>query len=330
MPPLTFGDQDTIGVDIDTNQRTITVRQSWLNTYMDCPERARRYAARIDPDPPNDAAATGTATHAAIEAAINAVIAGKPMHTLDDMLQTWHAEFDTLCEFGEHGQQLRWVKRNYAQCVAYGEDMVGRFHADVYERLDPHATEVGFGPIPLGVSANGWSVSAQGSIDYVDRQMGLVDWKSASRAYQPWEKRRWAIQPSVYLAAWEAMDADHQGWTFCPEVFNYVVFPDTTKQSDRIQFIPVTRASAQVGWLVDQVGRIAAMIEALGFDTPWPTRDQHALCSPKWCPSWDGCRGQFLGDDPVDWGRPTPNPTLLDFPKVRAHAFGDGRLVGCA
>lgn len=305
MPPLALRDGPTLGVQVDPEGKEITIRQSWLNGFMDCPERARRYAARIDVDPPNDASGVGTAFHFAVETAINARLAGQS-EQLDDMLQSFHFAFDELCENGEHDQPLRWVKRNYNQAITYGEDMVGRFHADVYPHLDPIATEVGFGPVEIG-SHDGWRVSAHGSVDYIDRVLGLVDWKSASRTYKPWEKRRWAIQPTVYLAAGNVLAAlgGHTPWDVMgvafTDTFHYCVFPDTTKPADRIQLIEVTRAESQLGWLVEQAVSIGRMIAALGFDAPWPMRDQHALCSEKWCPSWAGCKGAHLGDDPVDW-----------------------------
>lgn len=313
MPPLALRDGATLGVTIDPDEKHIIVRQSWLNTYMDCPERARRYAARIDIDPPNDASGVGTAFHYAIELAVNALIDGKPAHTVDDMLQAFHYQFDLLCEFGEHDVPMRWVKRTDRQARLYGEDMIGRFHASVYPHLDPIATEVGFGPELLGVSDDGWCVSAQGSIDCVDRNLGLVDWKSASQTYKAWEKRRWAVQPTVYLRAADAAQLLPE--FLYPPIFTYMVFPDTQKEADRIQLLQVTRADTQTAWVVDQVASIARMISALGFDTPWPKRDQHALCSAKWCPSWSSCKGKFLGDDPVDWAQPEPRLNVRDLPR---------------
>ncbi len=306
MPPLKFADLDTEGIQVDPDNKIVTVRQSWLGTYSDCPERARRGAARIDVDGPNDASALGTAVHFAIEQAVNDQLAGTAA-TLPQMQAWFFEEWDVLKEYGERGIPLRWVKRSPAQAESYGLDCVQRFHDGVYPHLEPIATEVGFGPLELPHKHNGWTVRIQGSIDYVDKRMGLVDWKTASRTYQAWEKRRWAIQPTVYLAAQALTDG---AWAFVPDKFTYVVFPDTKKAADRVQSITVTRSEGQMKWLAAQVATIAETAAALGFDRPWPTRDQHALCSPTWCPSWDGCRGQYLGDEPADW-QAVPTPVRL-------------------
>ena len=313
MPPLKWEGDVTQGIQVDPDTKTVTVRQSWLNTHADCPERARRNALRLDADPPNDATALGTAAHYAIERAVEYKMNGHGLCDHDDMVRWFYEEWDALVAFGENGLPLRWVKRTPEQAVAYGLSIIDRFYAHVLPILEPAGVEVPFGPVPLGVSATGWTVMVQGTIDAIDHLLGLVDWKSASRAYTPWEKRRWSIQASVYLAA------ARQGVlpVSVPDVFHYVVFPDVppSNRDWPVQVIDVTREAAQDGWLVNQVGAIAGMVSAVGFEAEWPMRDQHALCSPKWCPSWDGCRGVFLGADPRDFKSSVTNVTLANLDK---------------
>jgi hypothetical protein len=311
VPPLKWGDDETYGIQVDVETRTVTVRQSWLNTFLDCPERGRLSAIRAADDGPSDATAIGTAMHFAVEEALNAIIDGRPPLDLDDMLQAFHNEFATIAEHGEGGVPMRWVKRKPIPAKKYGESMVERFYNYVLPHLNPVATEVGFGPVTLGVSASGWTVRVQGSIDCVDYELGLVDWKSASRVYTPWEKRRWSVQPTVYLAAAQAEGLTLETDGGIPDVFHYVVMPDVPPENrDWIQLIQVTRAGTQREWLVDQVADIATLVERMGFDVAWPKRDQHALCSEKWCPYWSGCKGKFLGDDPPDWKSSVSNVTL--------------------
>jgi hypothetical protein len=53
--------------------------------------------------------------------------------------------------------------------------------------------------------------------------------------------------------------------------------------------------------LETQVKQLVSML-ALPDGMSWPMNDQHALCSPKWCPFWDGCKGSHV---PVDWAETT-------------------------
>ena len=68
----------TIGSVIFADDGSILVHQSWMDTFLDCPERARREL--IEPrTEEGDAASCGTAAHAAIEAVIKGTIGPEPM-----------------------------------------------------------------------------------------------------------------------------------------------------------------------------------------------------------------------------------------------------------
>ena len=55
-----------------------------------------------------------------------------------------------------------------------------------------------------------------------------------------------------------------------------------------------TRTHGHAAWLLEQLRSFVAMREGMSVDVPWPKNDQHALCSQKWCPAWDTCKGQHI------------------------------------
>lgn len=117
----------------------------------------------------------------------------------------------------------------------------------------------------------------------------LVDWKTTSRKYERWEKQRWAVQPTVYTyaaAQLGLLDRHGEGYQFDYRVFNH-------KYNDpEPQAVTVWRDQGQWSWLLEQVNKMVMMIES--DLTEWPVRDDHALCSPKWCPIWDSCKGMYV------------------------------------
>lgn len=136
-------------------------------------------------------------------------------------------------------------------------------------------------------------VRLAGTSDIIDLQEHRVlDWKSASRSYQRWEKQRWAVQPTVYTFA-----AAEMNW-IRPNSdglyrFDFRVF-ERGKRTEA-QEITVLRGPGQWAWLTKLVNNIADMMESDAAE--WPLRDDHALCGPKWCPVWYQCKGAFVTED---------------------------------
>lgn len=118
----------------------------------------------------------------------------------------------------------------------------------------------------------------------------MIDWKSAGRPYTPWERQRWAVQPTFYTEA-----ARQLGLLPAKSEFRYVVFQK--KWNKPVQVVPVYRDVRFTRHMVRSLWRIVDLHDALP-DGPWPINDQHALCSDKWCPYWATCKGQ---DVPVDF-----------------------------
>ena len=291
-------------------RHVITMRQSWVNDYLMCPERARRQWQTPPPRTNNDAAAIGTALHATIEDSIRYLAADHILLSVADHLELLHGHWQTLLD--DTNEPIRWVKRQQEGARRYGERMVATFACDVLPSLAPHGVEISFGPLPL-IESDDLLVQITGTIDYVDTRLGLVDWKSASRMYEPWEKQRWAIQPTFYQWAWTRIaPSTPNQWTGTPyegpmENWSYIVFPDNTRTP--LQVVPLHRGAQHHDWLRQQLMSIADQIIATaeGHLVGWPLNDQHALCSAKWCPFWDACKGALLWDTDAASGKPATN-----------------------
>lgn len=268
-----------------------TFRQSMVGTYLDCPERARREIYGLVDRVENDAASVGTAFHAVAEDAVNLLGEDGIQISADDCVDLFDVHWDQMC----NDMDIQWVKRKHPAATKYGRKIAHRFGEHVLGQLEPFAVEVGFGPIQIHEDETRVIVIT-GSIDYVDQRLGLVDWKSASRLYEKWEKQRWAIQPSFYDYGFRAVVDEMVGYDGEPYrgplgEWNYCVFPDI-KQPE-VQWVPVTRTPAHTDWLREQLVGIAQQLEATeaGYLTEWVKRDQHALCSSRWCPAHSSCKG---------------------------------------
>lgn len=300
MPPVKHDNAITkLG---DDGRYIHTFRQSWLNTYMDCPERARREAYGLTVRTENDAACVGTAFHAAVETAVNDLGHNGLRYGPEYMVMEFDYQWDLLqTELEAAGTPIQWVKRNERQARRYGHRMAERFATYTLPILDPWATEVSFGPIVIHQDEQR-IIQITGSADYIDKQLGIIDWKSAGREYVAWEKRRWAIQPTFYVLGmnhrWhQGMVSPYDGSLYDGphDTFTYAVYPDRLNPPEP-QMLALQRPAKWNHWLVDQLQPIAEQLEATEakFLTVWPKRDQHALCSAKWCPAWEDCKGKHV------------------------------------
>lgn len=317
MPPAQHED-NIMSVDPDGRLR-FRFRQSWVNTYMDCPEKARRLAWGDVPRVENDAASLGTALHYAIEDAIDLMMEDGIVVDVDGMIELFNVNWDRMQENivekidGElqwtarsPEQEIQWVKRTHKSATVYGQRCAARFAEHTLHVLDPFATEV---PFKVTIYEDEQMViEITGTIDYLDQSLGLTDWKTASRRYQPWEYRRWAVQPTFYtlglrelvqtgeLRAPEQWHMPHPTYTGPTDTFLYAVYDDNGTKAGPPQLVQVTRDPTWDAHLVDVLKPIADQVRLTneGHLEGWPKRDQHALCSPKWCPAWDTCKGRHV------------------------------------
>jgi len=246
-------------------------RQSWIKDAMTCPERARRNLAGTLPHRETDAAAVGTAVHAGIEAYLGT-----------DKSMTYR-EVLTVCEdtFQEIEAHPSFVWAKYSHRTAMG--LIDTFLANWWEigdKFDPQALEYTFNKIIHEDDER--IIRVTGTIDLIDKNLGLVDWKTSGRGpYEKWEYERWAIQPTVYT--WAMLDdvtLDR------PVPFTYNVI-----HKNGVQEFTVWRDEPDWLFLKERLVGYAHLIEA-NLDV-WPKHDNHALCSAKWCPAWGTCKGKL-------------------------------------
>lgn len=260
-----------------------TFRQSQINTFDLCPERAR-LSERFRRE--TDAASVGTATHAAIEHALAAWHDAQPI-SVEELLEVAHRELDSI-----DYEPVKWANDDTAR--RFLDTCVRNFYELVLATLPTVALlEV---PFDLVFHEDATRViRLSGRMDYVPGSLDLDDcvrdWKTAGRKYQTWEYERWAIQPTVYTWAAHEMglvreiDPDFE--------VHHVPFEYVVLGAHGVQRFTVARTPTDWEWLRDKVVAMAVLAEA--DLAVWPRQDNHTLCSAKWCDAWSACKGQMRG-----------------------------------
>jgi hypothetical protein len=270
---------------LDDGRTEYVAHQSWIGDTDICLERARLGLIGELDDHPSDATSLGTAMHHAIETQLYALRDDGEyidLERLEDIAQEKFTQEIAQANF-------QWKKRQERGARNYLDMAVGNWYEHILPKLDPWHIELYFGPYVL-FEDDQRVVKLAGTIDYVDRKHGLMDWKSGSaHSWQnkDWEKERFALQPTVYTWAFNQWLIENTGEPAeTPMSFRFVAMLD----NGAIQKIQVHRRPEDWAWLERKVRGVIAQIER-GTDTPWPMNDQHALCSPKYCPAWSACKG---------------------------------------
>lgn len=271
------------------------LRQSEINDWLICPERFRFGLVNVDEGGigfESDAALVGTAIHAAIE--YEFTVGPQDRTTLDELALGRYAKF--AADYRSDGSVF-FSENTYngvdAKAFTDIVDLVGKWYESEiraeYLQFEDVVSEWEF-DVPF-CTIDGMKIWLTGTADLLIPEVGLVDWKTAGREYQRWEKHRWAVQPTVYTYA-----AHHLGYfSETPIDFTFQVFPRGRKGG--VQTVSVWRDEGHWRWLERLIN---PMVRAIVGDAPvkwsgvWPMNDQHALCSEKWCPFWSGCKGQFM------------------------------------
>lgn len=270
--------------------RKIWVRQSWLNDVMICPERSRLAVTLPEWRQGSDATHIGTAVHRGIEHYLTG-------GTVRDSFKMANEELDRLiCD-----EPFKINSTNGpAHMREYVQKLMSTFERDIMEHVVPGGqVEAKFGvklfdfpddtSLPFDAQKK-TEVWLGGTMDYVDPNGLVWDWKTAGRKYSQGEKQRQSIQATAYSYASVEM-----GWApGYPVRFNYGVMTRTTNSVGQI--VPIIRTASHVDWFKHQVDSIVQPFVKLGLDTPWMTNDQHGLCSEKWCTYWSICKGARISD----------------------------------
>jgi hypothetical protein len=259
---------------VDELNKVVYVRQSWLGDMAICPERARLGIVRPEFRTGSDATIIGTAIHTGIESVLN----GTSSNFLD-MLDVVANDYESL-------ETTNYKKSNINQeeIPQYLESMSKAFYDSILPKVKLGGkTEHPF-KVPLGIDVNGYSVWLEGTMDYIDEDGVVWDWKTAKRSYSQSSKQKSAIQPTVYTYA-VSHDTDIE-----PK-FNYGVM---VRQLDpKAQIVPIYRGAEHWNWLKHHVRGAVNVALRTGVDNQWITNDESALCSEQWCSFWSVCKGAF-------------------------------------
>lgn len=266
----------------------IWVRQSWLNDIMICPERARLGVTLPDWRIGSDATHIGTSVHAGIEHFLTNDDAhgafGIAMQELDKLIETEPFRINSTSGVDDMRRYVDVLMNTFfddiAPSVVLGGVCEQKFGVKLYDLPVDES-------LPFDAQPAVW---LGGTIDYIDPNGVIWDWKTAARKYSQGEKQKQAIQASAY-----ALACVENGWSpEYPVRFNYGVMTRTSKSAGQI--VPVVRTRQHIDWFKRQVNGVVQSCTTLGFDTPWLANDQHGLCSEKWCPYWSICKGSQVSD----------------------------------
>jgi hypothetical protein len=258
-----------------------TFHQSQLEQFSFCLERGRAlYAEEIPAGPPTDSMVHGSATHAAIEACLHNVLDYEEPLSLDTALETYHRYVD---EVGE----IVWIKHTPEKLEVLAKRALTNWYRYVLPVIEPFRVEWKFDEVLLHEDS-ARKIYLAGQVDCHDIHGTVWDWKTAGREFTPWERQRWAIQPTVYSYA--VHEVTEQTW---PITFRYAVLLN----SGKYQEVDVVRSREHVGWLKHKVLTLAKTLEA--GEKPLPLSDDGWWCAPEWCPNWSNCKGKFHEGD--DW-----------------------------
>jgi hypothetical protein len=230
-----------------------------------------------------DAANLGSAVHAGIQATLDG-------YDFDTAREAMYVYFEQMVE----EPNFVWVKYkpDIPRAMRLAEDWFLQWYDEVLPTLNVPScqTELEF-DVPL-LDTDQRVIRLTGTIDYgewdqEENRHAIKDWKtSGGKPWEPWEKKRWDIQSTVYTFAGAHL------WGGGAPSFEFVVMGD----KKGLLRIPVVRGPRHWAWLARKCESYAGLIEA-DLDL-WPLSDSSALCSPKWCDAWSRCKGKYLGDDP--------------------------------
>ena len=263
----------------------IDIHQSWLKTYLMCPERARRTMQEGD-DWETDAANIGTACHAGIEHVIEYKRDEDYQLSVEDAIAASLRAWDEIEPGITHWIQNtpQGARNLVAMCTAgWYHDILPRLIIDQSSRVEQRFRVL----LSEGFTER---IYLAGTLDYIDSR-GIWDWKTANRDYKQWEYQRWGVQPTAY-----AHGAVKSGWLTYPVRFNFAVMKKL-KTKFGAEVVATQRHGTEVNWLREMVHRA---LRSSGSEA-WDMRDEGWWCSAKWCPFWDTCKGKHVPESHFLW-----------------------------
>lgn len=260
---------------VDDSQGIIYLRQSWLNDVIICPERARFKIVAPELSGPSDATIMGTAVHHAIET----VLAGG---SVDVMRETALIHWWSL-QAQPHKRTSLDPDKGEAQITAMCEAFVNDILPSVALGGE---IEMSF-KVPSGLTIGDYDVWYEGTMDYVDPNGVVWDWKTASRPYYLKEKQSQSVQATVYSHAVVKL-----GMSSYPVDFRYGVM--VRQEKPKAQIGVLARTHEHHEWLSHTIKPIVQTAMVMSAERNWIMNDTSALCSEKWCDYWGLCKGAHI------------------------------------
>lgn len=270
---------------IDHDAKTITVRQSWLDTAMRCPEEGRLAVVRPEFEAyDTDEDLIGTFAHYGIEQ----VIRGLHAASISDAIRAYASAYQGVVRFTKRkgmdevvDMAVRcaeaWVREIYPVAPTNGAHSEVTFSVPIFEH-------------------RGYAVVLNGTVDLVPTIPELWDWKTTGdeRRYDPAKKQKWAIQPTIYgMAAVTGLLPHAEGFEW-PVTFRYGVMVKRAKQCKTL-ITTVQRDASHAAFAEYRIKTLIDLGLDFGFDRPWPQIDEdNFLCNETWCAFWSICKGAFI------------------------------------
>ncbi len=256
----------------------IRLRQSWINTFLSCPEKARQERYKLVKQKESSDLLRGNAVHAALEFAGGSPsvveledlhqLAEDYVHTYSSEVEVWRHEYDKLLDTVMANISV-WYSELYIPGADRAEDPL----------LPAVSVEEPFEK-SLGTRGN-INLILTGTADWVAEDGVIWDWKNPSRFYEPWEKKRWDIQSHAYCYA-----LDKTEFKLC------------VLANGQLQIIEIERTEQHKNAFLELCW---SMVPTIMSDAEtWPQNWEGYHCSPLWCPVWQAgkCRGEHLGENP--------------------------------
>lgn len=264
---------------VDKASGRVYVRQSWLNDMAICPERARYGLTHPEFRSSSDATIIGTSLHSGIEAVLKD---GADYKKMQEVVRTDYRKLES--------QPYKQTNINQAQIPLLLNSMSKSF----YETILPNVKLGGMVEhkfeAPLGVVVGDLAVWLEGTMDYVDPDGIIWDWKTSGRTYSIKEKQKSSIQASVYASACTALQLSPS----YPVDFRYGVM--VRNLQPKAQIVSIIRTEAHNEWLKRFVLGALNTAMTVGVDNHWIMNDSSTLCSSSWCSYWSICKGAFVSD----------------------------------
>lgn len=272
------------------DSKRVYVRQSWLGDAMICMERGRLQSVMPEFRTGSDATIMGTAVHAAIEQVLSGAVQASDIGdaavtSLEGLMETetWkqtNIKPETM-KPNVAAMAKTWVD-HISHKLEFGGLIEHHFNVDTERKVD--------------INGEPYELWFSGTMDYIEPNGTIWDWKTAARKYSQSEKQKQSIQASVY-----ALSAVIDGHSKFDVQFNFGVM--TRAEKSQGQIVPVQRTSAHAKWVVEQAATLVQAATRIGYDNPWLKNDQHFLCSQTWCPWWSVCKGAYVSDVEQQWSQ---------------------------